>query len=301
MAACRRKLFERGEPEHPLTPLTLSRLRVVAELQPLTVFQLADVVGCSERAARDALRILFHHGLVARAGVPRAALAEPDEPNDASLLWGRAPTVYTLTREGLHMLAATGKCGRDGYVVPERYGPKNWLFLAHELGVRDVRGWLARIGRTYPAHPGLLSWAMGKAAWVEMGARQQVRPDACFAYRLPGGNTLFRFVEVDRGTERSPARWEDKFHRYMALLPDKEQMREATGYEMGRVLVLTPHVQRREQLWEWLSGWTSGQQGAADRFWIAERAVLIGTNLSAQAWRVAGRDGPLPLVSLALL
>lgn len=301
MAASRRKLFERGEPEHPLTPLTLSRLRVVAELQPLTVFQLADVVGCSERAARDALRILFHHGLVARAGVPRAALAEPDEPNDAALLWGRAPTVYTLTREGLHMLVATGKCGREGFVVPARYGPKNWLFLAHELGIRDVRGWLARVCRAYPAHPGVQAWEMGKAAWIEIGAGQQLRPDARFAYRLASGNTLFRFVEVDRGTERSPARWEDKFHRYMALLPDRGRMRETTGYEMGRVLVIAPNVHRREQLWEWLSGWASGGHDAQDRFWIAERAALDNMELAAAAWRVASRDGLLPLVPSALL
>lgn len=300
MEASRRKLFERGAPEHPLTPLTLSRLRLVAELQPLTVFQLADVVGCSERAARDTLRILFHHGLVARAGVPRAALAAPDEPNDARLLYGRAPTIYTLTRDGLHMLSATGRCGKDEYAVPERYGPKNWLFLAHELGIRDVRGWLARVGRAYPAHPGLLSWAMGKVAWVEMGPGQQVRPDARFAYGL-GGNTLFRFVEVDRGTERAPARWEDKFHRYMELLPDRERMREATGYEMGRVLVLAPDAHRREQLWEWLSGWTAGQEDAQDRFWIAERTVLAGTDLDAQSWRVAGRTNLLPLVPVALL
>ena len=301
MEACRRKLFERGEPEHPLTPLTIARLHTVAALQPLTVFQLRDVTGCSERAARDALRILFHHGLVARAGVPRAALADPDESNDARLLWGRAPTIYTLTRDGLHMLVATGKCGRDGYGVPERYGPKNWLFLAHELQIRDVRGWLARVSRAYPAHPGVQAWAMGKAAWVETVPGQQLRPDARFAYRLPSGNTLFRFVEVDRGTERSPARWEDKFQRYMALLPDKERMRQATGYEMGRVLVIAPNVQRREQLWEWLSGWTAGQQGAADRFWVVQRSVLDKVDLAAAAWRVAGRADLLPLVPKGLL
>ena len=197
------------------------------------------------------------------------------------------------------MLVATGRADRGEYGVPDRYGPKNWLFLAHELQIRDVRGWLARVGRTYPHHPGLVSWTMGKAAWLDVEGGQ-LRPDASFAYRLPN-NTLFRFVEVDRGTEKAPARWEDKCARYLSLLPDRERMKELTGYEIGRVLVIAPNLARRDQLWEWLTGWTQGRPEAVDRFWIAERDTLQRADLSVCGWRVAGRPDLMALVAPSYL
>src|SRR5256885_197577 len=110
MAAYRpyRKLFERGEPEHPLTPHKLRLLRFVAECGILTVPQLSGLSALTEKAVRGHMRDLFDLGLVERAGVPRAAMADADGPNSPDLLWGRAPTIYSLSRVGSLRLVQSG-------------------------------------------------------------------------------------------------------------------------------------------------------------------------------------------------
>src|SRR5579872_4752287 len=100
MAPSRKPLFERRESDHPLTPLKLKLLLILAECQILTIPQLAGMTSMSRKAVQLHMRDLFDLGLVARVGIPRSALADLESPNDPSLLWGRAPTIYHLSKDG---------------------------------------------------------------------------------------------------------------------------------------------------------------------------------------------------------
>ena len=291
----RRRRFERAAPDHPLTAYKLGILRRIAELQPVSLRQLALLYGITERAMRDHGRDLFHHGVADRVPVGRDVLADIDVENSHTLLYGSASTVYALSRVGGKVLAEAGLMDRQAIRILPRYGPKNWLFLAHELQVRDARVWIERVGKAYPGHRGLQEWRMGQDAWI--GA---LRPDARFLYDLPQ-RTLVCFLEADRGTERAPSKWEAKYRQYMALFTDETAMQAATGKKRGRVLVTVPNAARRDKVWEWLTNWAGENPWARDRFWIAERGVLDDTNLAACVWRVAGRTDLMPLVASEFL
>lgn len=288
-ASERRKLFARGEPEHPLTPLKLGLLLWLAECTLLTPIQLAGLSGLTLKSVREHLRHLFDLGLVDRKGIPRAALAGLDAPNGPNLLWGSAPTIYVLSKEGIRCLVQAGMADRNTIQEPPDYGPKNALFLAHELLVRDARVWLERVKRRY-GHAGVTRWVDGTRATISLERKEyprEVRPDAWVTYELNGGGKLALFVEADRGTERSPSRWQDKLAQYAPLLVGS-RVKEVTGLERGRVLVVAPDAARRDQIAGVIASGLPGTGLGADRFWLCARAALDSDDLGLAAWRVPG-------------
>jgi len=266
----RRRLFVRSEPEHPLTPRKVAALRVVAELGLATVPQVCGFLASSERAVRAHLLDLYHMGLADRIGVPRAALAG-EGATDASLLFGRAPVIYALTRPGARLL--------DVPYRPMPYGPRNSLFVAHEVFVRDGRVFLEVIARRH-GHAVAL-WRTG----VEVGP---ARPDAAFVYEMAGAR-IVGLLEADRGTENSK-RWIDKHARYVRAFGGTA-LRDALGHSRARVVVVAPDARRRDAIAGILAG-----RGLEDRFWIAERSALGRADLAEAAWRVPGRAELQPLV-----
>ena len=297
----RRRRYSRVASAAPiplLTPTKWEMLMYLAELRFLSLPQLARLCcpavrrDLSEKSARRHMRALFDAGLVDVLPVSRAALAPPDAGNDASLLHGSAPNVYGPTKEGLRLLVRAGRTGEDlaGRSAPS-FGPRNTLFLAHELLVRDVRVWLEECARQN-GHA-VERWEDGEAAAIPLGgqgALRFVRPDAWFAYRM-GKVVLVGLVEADRGTERGDRRWREKLDAYAALYAGAA-LREATGYVNARVLVLCPDARRRDGLAE-LIGREDG--GLANRFWLAERSALSFSQLSVPVWRRPG-GCLLPLV-----
>jgi hypothetical protein len=302
----RRKRYGTGEPEHPMTPMKLRLLRFVAECGLLSTPQVAALSGHTMKSAYKHLRDLQDHELVQVVAVPRAALSDWSENNDAALLYGSAPKVYQPTREGLHLLFEEGLIGKREAARPiPAYGPKNSLFLAHELEVRDVRVWLEMLRHAHPEHAGVLDWRDGTDAEIALGpaapagrpvAQRRARPDAWFVYGLRNGGKLVGLVETDRGTERGAERWEQKVTAYADLYALGERIREVTGQQSARVLVMTPDAARREWLTAFLDERLAGAGVPPDRFWLAERAVLDDTDLSRAVWRVPGRDALMPLV-----
>jgi hypothetical protein len=289
MEVCKRKrLFERGDVRHPLTAHKVCLLRMIAECSVLTLPQLARFAGISEKSARDHARDLFDLGLVARTGVPRAALAATDAANASGLLYGSSPTIYSLSPAGAKLLTKAGLLDRDDGRELPHYGPKNALFLAHELMVRDVRVWLECLSRAH-GHPGAALWRDGPQAAIG-----PTRPDALFVYRLSEA-TLVGLVEVDRATERAPARWEAKFRQYERLFASRA-IEELTGHERGRVIVTVPDARRRDTIAAILERMLMTSHAPPERFWITEHSTLERTDLREAVWRVAGREGLLPLV-----
>jgi hypothetical protein len=290
----RRRRYTRRPAERPvaLTPSKLDLLQAVAEFGIASLPQLAALAGASGQSARRHLRVLFDAGLVNVVPVARVALADVTRAGDASLLYGSAPNLYTLTRAGGKVLEELGR--GEGAVVPPRYGPHNSLFLAHELAVRDVRVWLELSARRRPDQR-LERWVDGSRAVIDLKRSQpprQARPDAWFVYRI-GGNFLVGLLEVDRGTERGSRRWEEKLATYAVLLRS-ERLRETTGYARARVLTLTPNERRRDHLAALVA--KHAPAGMADRFWFATREVLTAPGIHQVGWRPAGSSLLLPLL-----
>lgn len=297
VASNRRRLFERSQAEHPLTAHKLRLLQFVAESSILTVPQLAKLSRLSEKSVRGHMRDLFDLGLVERIGVPRAALAGLEVANTPELLWGRAPTVYALSKEGAILLVSAGLVSKHEVAERPRFGPKNALFLAHELQVRDVRVWLEQLKFAYPHHEGVVLWRDGAKAIIDLGRNtfpRQLRPDAWFIYRLKEA-TLVGLVEVDRGTERSPSRWQEKFVAYAALFAGNT-IQELTGHKQARVLVIAPDEYRRDNITTVLAELLPGSTVPPDRFWIADLSVLESTEIRSPRWRVPGREELLPFI-----
>ena len=205
------KRFERAAPEHPLTPVKLALLSHLAECSFLTVPQLAGLAGSTPKALRGHMRHLFDMGLVERVGVPRVALAEIDAHSRHTLLFGSAPIIYHLSRAGARTLVEAGMADPEEVKDVPSYGTHNSLFLAHETQVRDMRVWLEVAVRAHGL-PGIQSWVDGARTTIG-----RVRPDAWFTFPLKGA-TLMGLLEIDRGTERRPATWIEKFAQYREVL-----------------------------------------------------------------------------------
>ena len=306
----RRKRYARSASQAAcvsLTPVRLEILRHLAELRFLSLPQIARLCcpsgrqDLSEKSARRYMRALFDGGLVDVLPVSRAALAPPGAPNDASLLYGSAPNVYAPSAWGLETLWRAGLTDRpEAGRKKAAYGPKNSLFLAHELAVRDVRVWLETVTRA--GGHGLERWKDGEAAAISLDRERtpyQVRPDAWFALRL-GKAVLVGLAEVDRGTERGDRRWREKVEAYHSLFSDRARLSAATGYVNARVLVFTTDHKRRDALAcsiQKSAGELRLPPALLDRFWLVGPEALVHPDLTGHRWRRPGSDALRPLVS----
>ena len=282
-----------------LTPVRIEILRYLAEVRFLSLPQIARLCcpsgrqDLSQKSARRHMRALFDGGLVDVLAVSRAALAPPGTPNDASLLYGSAPNVYTLAPRGWEAVYRAGLVDKpDALRKKPAYGPRNSLFLAHELAVRDVRIWLELAARG-GGHE-IERWRDGEAAAIGLDrdrAPFAVRPDAWFVLRL-ARVVLVGLVEVDRGTERGDRHWQEKLNAYGALFAGG-CLPAVTGYVNARLLVITPDTRRRDQLAELIH---DGGTSVAAQAWITASAVLSVPDLKRPTWRYGGDLTLRPLV-----
>lgn len=304
LVARRRSRYIRDAASAPaLTPPRWRLLQAVADYGLISRPQLARLCGPSEKSVQRGARALFDGGLVDIVAVPRAALAEPGQANDASLLFGSAPNIYVPTRAGLRLLHEHGLIEAPRPVPA--YGPRNGLFLRHELALRDVRLWLDLTARP-DVGQALEVWRDGVEALIDLGRAappRAVRPDAWFVYRLPGPKggrsaVLAGAVELDRGTERGASRWGEKVAAYEALFAGRHWA-VTTGYVNGRVLIVCPDERRHVWLARFLREHAPSEMWP--RFWLTTRSMLTRPDLGAAAWRQPGSDLLRPLVPAELL
>lgn len=294
----RRRRFERqpslSDRHEALTVRSIALLHVVAEYKVTSLPQLARLTGASNESTRRQMRRLFDAGLVYLVPVPRAALAGMTDANDASLMFGSAPNIYTITTSGQRMLTRLD-IHVDAY-EPPMYGPRNSLFLAHELAVRDVRIWLELSARSCRGHS-VDKWCDGGAAEIELKRSTMpkiVRPDAWFVYRLDK-KVLIGLVEIDRATERlvCRGRWHGKLEAYGALYRG-DILQSVTGYRNARILVTVPNEARRDRLASFIA--ESGPAELARRFWLVTTADLRAASLNSPVWQMPGECELQPLV-----
>lgn len=274
-ASPRRRRFERGDANHPLTTAKLGVLRLVAESRFLSTPQVAALAGLSEKAARDHLRDLFDLGLTEAVPMPRVALD--------GAVFGLAAKLHVATRKGMDTAEVDGK--------PAKITPAMYAYLSHELCVRDVLVWLDAAARRRQEER-VLRWNCGSVPAV-----QGIKPDAVFTYEFGERDSLVSgMVEVDMGTERGGRfdRWAAKIAGYAALFADEDRMgvESLTGTERARLVVTVPTQRRADWVLERCNG------TAAEPFtWVAVRSELAGADMHAPVWRRAdgSRRGFEPL------
>lgn len=247
----RRSRWERDPDRNiQLTPPMIGPLLEVGRIGFLLTHQVQRLVPeRSEKSIARSLRRLFDGGLLDNVAVPRMAV-DADAPNDHTLLHGSAPNLYLINRAGGQVLVDGGHLD-ELPAPPPSFGPKNALFLRHELAVRDVYVWARRL-----AHQ-----AKGALHFTpECPILHGTKPDALF--KLPIQNGAVRgFVECDMGTERLTPRWASKVAGYARILAEAP----------ARVLVVAPDKQR---CWE-LSQYVREQTPAAwDHFWFASFSLV---------------------------
>ncbi|MCX6378378.1 MAG: replication-relaxation family protein, partial [Armatimonadetes bacterium] len=210
----------------------------------------------------------------------------------------RAPVIHFVTREGRKYLIDEGILEPEEIPDIPQIGPKNGSHVAHELQIRDARVWLHLVHRANPAHGGLERWQTGGSSIFPLNrssAPYEVRPDAWFVYQL-GRGVFVGFVEIDRGTEKSPRRWEEKFVSY-ALLMGSGLVQEYTGYQKGRVLITAPNYNRLVSIGAVLAPLISQYPHLQDRFWVTEHKNLSWASLYEPVWYIPGSPHFQPLVS----
>ena len=314
-----------------LTPQKQALLRFLGECRLLSLPQLARLCCPSEQSARRHLRGLFDAGLVDIVAVSRSALSPAGATNDASLLHGSAPNLYVPTKAGLEFLVHAGLLNRDALRrQAAALGPKNSLFLAHELAVRDARVWLETDAAEYPQR-GVLRWCDGTDAHLPLqpGALRQgiprsglakpdfARPDAWFVYQIGGHQNaseigseghpkplvLVGLVEIDRGTERGSTRWGEKITDYNTLFGSQDTLRTGTGYRNARVLVFVPDARRRDSLADLILAQVREQGFSvqlSERFWLAEHSLLLTGQFGDAVWRRPGAAKLCPLIAMPM-
>lgn len=283
----RRRRYERGKPQHGMTAAKVRLLSHIAECGMLTTSQAARIAGIGEESAYKHLRHLFDLGMLERIAVPYANLAPPDV-DGPGLAFGPGQNIHVPTRAAIQYLERAGQISEEAAArkLPD-YGPKNALFLSHELLVRDVRVWLELCAQT---HGGFVErWLDGSSAHIP-----PARPDAWFLLKISVG-TLLGFVEADRGTERGD-QWEKKIREYDELL-GSEAMKIATGRRRrARLLVVTLTEARREKLSEQLAA-----SAIADSAYVATANDLYQSGLDRPVWRHQADLELQPLVSPKIL
>jgi hypothetical protein len=315
----RRRRYERASSVGcVLTPRKQAILLHLVKYRLLLLPQLALLEGMDTKALRKHVRPLFDAGLIRVVGIPRVLLADTDDPNDPTLLYGSAPNIYQPTKEGVRLLWELGQVDRAtrDKVIPE-YGPKNAYFLVHEVQIRDVRVWLAQresesIQRESEnvaerdeviseSHNSVIAWKDGSEAYFDLSAIQDspvrsVRPDAWFGYRFASGQVMISLVEIDRGTERGGNRWKEKMVQYGSLFgAGRSVIKATTGFEAARVLVVVPTVARREWLAQFIAE-EATNDFVRERFWLVVRRDLLKTTFSDAVWQRAGKEGLHPLL-----
>lgn len=292
-AARRRRYVRRvSSTAAKVTPQNLDLLRIVADYRIVSLPQLARRACPSEKSARRHMRELFDAGLVDIVPVPRVALSGWSDRNDATMLYGSAPNIYTLSRGGAALLADAGVSYPAK--AAQAYGPRNSMFLAHELAVRDVRVWL-ELSAIEGGHS-VVAWRDGRDARIDLGHREPpsvVAPDAWFTYNL-GSAVLVGLVEVDRGTEWGSARWREKVTAYRRLFAGN-RLREATGYVNARVLVFAPSRAALVRIAGLVR--EHAEPAVHARFWLADHSICACPGLAHPVWQRADGDAARPLIA----
>ena len=186
-------------------------LEAVSCHQPVTLPQLARLLGRSDKGCQRTARRLFDAQLLTVLPGPPTSCMSPQN----------AAAVRGLTEAGARRIGG------------KRYVPPPAWKLEHELLVRDVVAWATAACRTAGLAAPEVRYAVRLSG--------DLVPDAVLTIPV-GDKALCALIECDRSTE--PARqWRDKANKYARLLglPDLTAL---VGRPRARLLVICPDLAR---------------------------------------------------------
>ena len=286
----RRRRFERQSPRYALTPGKVRLLSLIAQCGMLTTGQCSRIASISRKAAYNQLRDLFDLGLTERVSVPYVVLA-PRETLTKTSVSIPSEVIHLPTKKALELLAEWDFVDEAVVARPlPKYEGGNYLHLAHEVLVRDVRVWLQNCSHIDGGETEW--WAHGTDAHIA-----PTRPDALFVYRLPcePAKRVVGLVEADRGTERRD-RWDKKAGEYAALFASGNLAAVTRGRKKGRIVIVTLDAARRD----WIAGVLDGSP-VSDSYYVACRSDLEDGGMGRAIWRTKASADLVPFVTPELL
>jgi hypothetical protein len=272
-------------PRLELTLRDLEVLRTIGEFGLATRQQLQILFFPSLQTASTRLKLLYHHGYLERWVYPRLFFDLRAAASATSQTFGSPPLVYSLTRDGSQMVAAFLGQETGPPVLDRSSEIRNPLFLAHRLGLLDLRVALLGAAHRVPGEA-LLSWdeealQEGTAGSDETPSAGWLRPDALFFYGI-GEKKLIAFVELDRGTERGPKLLE-KLTRYVAY-GRTDRFFQRYGRRRYRVLFLVPTAERRA-VWQDHLASVTGDPEEQQQFWVGLPEAVSPEGLRQPVWQ----------------
>jgi hypothetical protein len=290
----RRSRYRRSPPDGAvgLTPKRREILLAVARYGLITSLQLPPATERSYKSCQRGARDLFDAGWIEVVAAPRSAVAEGLSPTAPELASGSAPNLYRLTAAGRRLIE---ELGEETVAPPAGLGRNaGYLFLRHELFVSEFHLFLERCARRTRGLS-LRRWAQGTEAEAPFpggGTADVFRPDCLFV--LSAGETpVAGFGEMDRGTERGDVRWKQKIGAYGSLF-SSSRLRDVTGYQRARLVVVTPDARRRDRLAELI--FREAPRPFAERVWLGDRQALEEPDLSRRAWIMPGSRETVPFL-----
>lgn len=239
------------------TELDRDALLWVWRLRILTIPQLAQIQGRSEKGAQETLLRLVKAGYLETVPLPV-----------------NHKNVYRLTRTGARVIQVP---------TPKRFQLDSRYRIDHEVSVRDILAWLAASCRSHGLPP--------PEACVSSLRTAYVTPDALCVLTV-GKNILACIVESDRATEDA-RRWKPKAEGYRSLI-ESGGIKELTGYQYARIVVVTRTLPDLARILGYLK---EAAPEHLDWFWLTEESSLHTPSFTAPVWLRADSETRRPLLA----
>lgn len=276
----------RGATADPLQiqPRDIALLRDVWEFRFLNTEQILGLHDGSRRNLRGRLNLLFQHGYLDRPTVQKAARLATSH------------IVYSLGRKGAETLAKDAE-EREGILRRVRENVHTLPLIAHSLMISQFRVCLM-LALKLQGDIKLTRWVQGndlKSALSGRGANPPLVADAFFMLETPT-HKYPCFLEADRAT-MTQERFVSKLKMYWRHNRE-ESFKETLGVSHFRVLTITPHEKRAENLCRAAKDADDRREGSLMYLFLSETRYNVETPeaLLKAVWQSPKDDEPHAIV-----
>ena len=276
----------RGATADPLQiqPRDIALLRDVWEFRFLNTEQILGLHDGSRRNLRGRLNLLFQHCYLDRPTVQKAARLATSH------------IVYSLGRKGAETLAKDAE-EREGILRRVRENVHTLPLIAHSLMISQFRVCLM-LALKLQGDIKLTRWVQGndlKSALVRRGANPPLVADAFFVLETPT-HKYPCFLEADRAT-MTQERFVSKLKMYWRHNRE-ESFKETLGVSHFRVLTITPHEKRAENLCHAAKDADDRREGSLMYLFLSETRYNVETPeaLLKAVWQSPKDDEPQAIV-----
>ncbi|MDO8728902.1 MAG: replication-relaxation family protein [bacterium] len=276
----------RGATADPLQiqPRDIALLRDVWEFRFLNTEQILGLHDGSRRNLRGRLNLLFQHGYLDRPTVQKSARLATSH------------IVYSLGRKGAEVLAKNAE-EREGIFRRVRENVHTLPLIAHSLMISQFRVCLMLALKPH-GDIKLTRWVQGndlKSALSRRGANPPLVADAFFVLETPT-HKYPCFLEADRAT-MTQERFVSKLKMYWRHNRE-ESFKDTLGVSHFRVLTITPHEKRAENLCHAAKDADDRREGSLMYLFISETRYNVETPeaLLKAVWQSPKDDEPHAIV-----